>query len=323
MRILITGGFGFIGSAFAQEAINSGHELIIVDKMTYAADPSNLSDEIKKNSAISNIDIADNFALSKFLDSQESFDRIVNFAAESHVDRSIKDGLPFVQSNIAGVVNLLEYLKKTPDTPLLQVSTDEVYGSIPEGSWDELQPLNPRSAYSSSKAAAEFFCNSYRNTHGLKVTITRCANNFGPRQSAEKLIPTIIKSIIDNKKIPLYGAGINRREWIYVNDHASALLKIISAESIQNPVYNLGGLELSNNELAANILGFFGKDASEIEYVQDRKGHDLRYSVDDSLFRAEFGPIETGDFMQRLKETVIWYANNMEWLTNSIRRVSL
>jgi len=323
VRILVTGGFGFIGSAFVRLAYKAGHHITILDKMTYAADPANIPHEIASASTIAHLDIADNDQLLSFLDSQEEYDCIVNFAAESHVDRSISNGLPFVQSNIVGVVNFLEYLKSKTRTKFLQVSTDEVYGTIAEGSWDENFALNPRSAYSSSKASAEFFCNAYRNTHNLNITITRCANNFGPRQSAEKLIPTVIGSVLRGEQVPIYGKGLNRREWIYVDDHAAAILTILESASPKQTAYNLGGCEFTNNDLVLQILRTLGKSESVIKYVEDRKGHDLRYSVNDSAFRAEFGKIESGSFDSNLAETVGWYLENTEWLKKSLKRLKI
>ena len=321
MRILVTGGYGFIGSAFVQLAFGDGHDLTVLDKMTYAADFENIPPEIASQIDFEKIDIADNLALNRFLKTQLEFDYIVNFAAESHVDRSIADGLPFVQSNIIGVVNLLEFLKENRRTKFLQVSTDEVYGSIISGSWDEDFPLNPRSAYSSSKASAEFFCKAYKTTHNVETIITRCANNFGPRQSAEKLIPTILRSLFQNQKIPIYGSGENRREWIYVFDHAKSILKIIEHPKPLFGVYNLGGTEMSNNELALSILKIFGKDESNIEYVEDRKGHDLRYSVNDLRYRKEFGEFKAEAFEKDLADTVNWYTSNKNWLDKSFERL--
>jgi dTDP-glucose 4,6-dehydratase len=323
VRILVTGGFGFIGSAFVRLAYKAGHHITIIDKMTYAADPANIPSEIASVSTIAHFDIADNDQLLPFLDSQDGYDCIVNFAAESHVDRSISNGLPFVQSNIVGVVNFLEYLKSETRTKFLQVSTDEVYGTISEGSWEEDFALNPRSAYSSSKASAEFFCNAYRNTHNLNITITRCANNFGPRQSAEKLIPTVIGSVLRGESVPIYGEGLNRREWIYVDDHAAAVLSILESSSPKQNVYNLGGHEFTNKDLVLQILRILGKNESVIKYVEDRKGHDLRYSVNDSAFKAEFGEIESGSFENNLAQTVNWYIENTEWLEKSWKRLNI
>lgn len=321
MRLLVTGGFGFIGSAFVRLAISRGHEIAVIDKMTYAADLTNIPEDIRPSIITSVFDIANKEQLEKFLDSNGTFDFIVNFAAESHVDRSIANGLPFVQSNIAGVVNLLECIRKTPHTKLLQVSTDEVYGTISEGSWDETFPINPRSAYSSSKASAELFCQAYENTHNSHILITRCANNFGPRQSAEKLIPTVIRSILNHERVPVYGDGMNRREWIFVDDHAIAILKIIESETTSNKIYNLGGTELTNIDLVGKILSLMGEDLSYVNFVEDRKGHDFRYSVNDSLFRSEFGEVTSLNFQTQLESTVSWYLDNQEWLERSFSKV--
>jgi dTDP-glucose 4,6-dehydratase len=321
MRILVTGGFGFIGSAFAILAVGRGHEIVIIDKMTYAADFDNIPEPIRATILVSNLDLANKLELDKFLNSQAEFDFIVNFAAESHVDRSIEDGLPFVQSNVLGVVNLLEHIKIFPQTKFLQVSTDEIYGTIQNGSWDESYPLNPRSAYSSSKASAELFCNAYRSTHDLQIWITRCANNYGPRQSAEKLIPTVIRSILSNQKVPVYGNGLNCREWIYVEDHALAILKIIESKNPSSRIYNLGGVELTNIELVTSILKIMGSDESRISFVDDRKGHDFRYSVNDSLYRNEFGELGSPNFHSQIESTVSWYLSNENWLRRSHARL--
>jgi dTDP-glucose 4,6-dehydratase len=322
VRIIVTGGFGFIGSSFCELALKNGHELIIIDKMTYAADLENLAEATRAKIHFIELDISQGLHLNQALKGLDSADWIVNFAAESHVDRSIEDGIPFVSSNVVGVVNLLEFLKRRTEVKMLQVSTDEVFGSIQEGSWDEEFPLNPRSAYSSSKAAAEMFCNAYQSTHGVDVTITRCANNFGPRQSAEKLIPTVIYSALVGKPIPVYGDGSNRREWIYVDDHAASILKIVESKKRNSTKYNLSGTELSNLEIVKSILRIMNKNEDLISYVPDRLGHDFRYSVDDRRFRAEFGNYETSNFDARLTSTVDWYLSNQEWLARSKSKVT-
>lgn len=323
MRIIVTGGFGFIGSSFCELAVSKGHELTVLDKMTYAADLENISAESKSKIRHINLDIADGIQLSQTLDGLGTFEWIVNFAAESHVDRSINDGTPFVNSNVLGVVNLLEHIKANPSLKMLQVSTDEVFGSIKEGSWDEDFPLNPRSPYSSSKASAELFCDAYRSTHGIDVTITRCANNFGPHQSAEKLIPTIIQAAISNLPIPVYGDGSNRREWIYVDDHAGSILTIIEAERRKFSKYNLAGTEKSNLDIVKSVLKRMGKSEESISFVPDRLGHDFRYSVNDNRFVNEFGSYEALDFNSRLNSTVDWYLENQEWLVQSKAKVNL
>ena len=321
MRILVTGGFGFIGSSFCRLASANGHELIILDKMTYAADFENLPESLLHQSKVRKCDIANTAALHAELYEIGRLDWIVNFAAESHVDRSIKNGTPFVNSNILGVVNILEYLKSNLDVKLLQVSTDEVFGTIDKGEWDVDQPLDPRSAYSSSKASAEMFCTAYKNTHGVNVVITRCANNFGPRQSAEKLIPTIIRSVLSDVQIPVYGNGENRREWIFVDDHARSILKIVESSTIKQFKYNIGGNEKSNLEVVRLFLNLMGKSELLISYVKDRPGHDYRYAVDDSRYIAEFGGYISGDFEKQIQITIDWYMKNQDWLKRSLERL--
>ena len=322
MRILVTGAFGFIGSSFSTLASENGHELIILDKMTYAADLLNLPQELLQKSETIYCDLANKTDLYKSLEQVGTFDWIVNFAAESHVDRSIQDGTPFVNSNILGVVNILEYMKSNPHINLLQVSTDEVFGTIESGSWDTDEPLNPRSAYSSSKASAEMFCAAYMNTHNLRVVITRCANNFGPRQSAEKLIPTIIRSALSGNQIPIYGAGENRREWIYVNDHAAAILKIIESKKIHQVKYNIGGKEKTNLEVVRTVLNLMNRPESLIAYVADRPGHDFRYSVNDTRYLSDYGAYISGEFEHQMLLTVNWYLENQDWLTRSLERLN-
>jgi dTDP-glucose 4,6-dehydratase len=321
VRILVTGGFGFIGSSFCRLASANGHELIILDKMTYAADLENLPESMLQKSKVIKCDIANTSALHAELNEIGRLDWIVNFAAESHVDRSIKNGTPFVNSNILGVVNILEYLKSNLAVKLLQVSTDEVFGTIDQGEWDVDQPLDPRSAYSSSKASAEMFCTAYKNTHGVDVVITRCANNFGPRQSAEKLIPTIIRSVLSDLQIPVYGSGENRREWIFVDDHAGSILKIIESSHSKLPKYNISGNEKSNIEIVRLFLKLMGKSESLISYVEDRPGHDFRYAVNDSCFVSEYGEYLSGNFEHQIQSTINWYVENQDWLKRSLERL--
>jgi dTDP-glucose 4,6-dehydratase len=316
MHIVVTGGYGFIGSSFVELAFAAGHEVSILDKLTYAADLSNIEKSIADRCAFAKLDISDNHALVAHLENLPKIDCIVNFAAESHVDRSINDGKPFVQSNILGVVNLLEFVKKNKSIKFLQVSTDEVYGSISEGSWSEQAAIDPRSPYSASKASAEMFCAAYRNTHQLLITITRCANNFGPKQSAEKLIPTIIRCVLAGRFVPVYGNGANIREWIYVADHAAAILKIIEKDKPNHEIYNIGGEEQKNIDIVRGILAHLGKGEECIQFVTDRPGHDYRYSVDASLFEDEFGKVQN-NLTLYLKRTIDWYLANPEWLKRS------
>jgi dTDP-glucose 4,6-dehydratase len=215
-------------------------------------------------------------------------DCVINFAAESHVDRSIINSAPFISSNIKGVANLLDALKIGLYKKLIQISTDEVYGTISDGSWDESFPINPRSPYSASKASADMLCIAYKNTFGLDITITRCSNNYGQRQCVEKFIPNSICSILDGTEIPVYGDGKNRREWIHVFDHISAIMKLVDAKEIKHTIYNIGGSEFSNLEIARIISDYLMASSDSIKFVPDRQGHDFRYSVNHELFANEF-----------------------------------
>ena len=322
MHIVVTGGYGFIGSSFVKLAIDGGHEVTILDKMTYAADLNNIDEQIAKRCNFKELDISDNESLIVELEKMSKIDYIVNFAAESHVDKSINDGTPFVQSNILGVVNLLEFVKRNKIIRFLQVSTDEVYGTITEGAWTEDAPIDPRSPYSASKASAELFCAAYRNTHDLQITITRCANNFGPKQSAEKLIPTVIRSALAGKPIPVYGDGSNIREWIYVDDHAAAILKIAEKNIPQNSIYNIGGEAHTNISIVKKILNLLEKGEELVQFVDDRKGHDFRYSVESKLYESEFSRLPS-NFQDNLNKTVTWYLDNLEWLARSESKIFL
>jgi len=258
-----------------------------------------------------------------FFDGMSEVDWIINFAAESHVDRSIVDSLPFIDSNVRGVVNLLETLRHGVVKNLLQVSTDEVYGSIRDGSWTEDSLVAPRSPYSASKASAELMCLSYMQTYGVNVLITRCANNFGPKQAPEKFLPTIFSSLSQGKSIPVYGDGNNRREWIHVRDHVSAIMKLINLENPKKSIYNIGGKEFSNLELVDVISGLFGFRISPVEFVKDRLGHDFRYSLIDEQIRSETSWTPSEDFMGDLMETLEWYKSNELWLDEGIKRLKL
>jgi dTDP-glucose 4,6-dehydratase len=323
MKLVITGGFGFIGSHFVEYALEHGHEILVLDKMTYAANLLNLSEGIRRQIAFSEVDISLQHPLAKaFLEFGE-VDCIVNFAAESHVDRSIRNSMPFIESNVKGTVNLLELVKNGLAKKMVQVSTDEVYGSLSVGSWDEESPIAPRSPYSASKASAEMFCDAYRNTHGINVIISRCANNYGARQSVEKFIPTVITSIISERNIGIYGDGENRREWLHVIDHCSALYLLVTALANNHNHYNIGGIELSNNQMATKLIEIASSKKTSISYVTDRTGHDFRYSVDDDRIRQEFGWRPTFTLEKGLLETYNWYLCNESWIETSKERLSL
>ena len=321
MKFLVTGGFGFIGSHFVEQAFDQGHEVIVFDNLTYAADLKNLSESLKKRILFKKVDISEISDLEKNIRKISPVDVLVNFAAESHVDRSIKNGDLFLKTNVSGTYNLLELTRRGLARRFIQVSTDEVYGTINEGSWDELQPLNPRSPYSASKASAEHFCSAFRNTYNLDILITRCANNFGPRQSVEKLIPKTITNILSQESIPIYGNGNQRREWISVDEHAAFILAMAASNTKLDSVYNIGGVEKSNLELVKEIMEIMKADPGLIRFVEDRQGHDFRYSVNDDKIREEFGSIERQSFEDTLKRTIEWYCENNAWNLRSKSRI--
>lgn len=319
MNLLVTGGSGFIGSHFVRSAIDRGHSVKNIDCLTYASLGETLSDLNSQNYSFSQIDVS-NFEELNRIDFSE-FDYIVHFAAESHVDRSISSPRNFIDTNIIGTFNVLEKLKSSPRSKMLYISTDEIYGSIDHGSWDESCPIEPRSPYSASKASGELLCNSYRITFGLDIVITRTCNNFGPYQNPEKLIPKTIINALQNRTIPVYGDGLNKREWIFVKDNIEAIFQIISAKSIKNHIYNIGGYEIDNISLVHKILGLMSASKDLIKFVKDRLGHDFRYSLDDSLFQKEFNKIYFNEFEANLRETVVWYGHNMDWVNKISEKV--
>jgi dTDP-glucose 4,6-dehydratase len=255
-------------------------------------------------------DICDSELISKII---PRFDAVINFAAESHVDRSIAGSREFVQTNVLGVQNLLDAAKNARVQRFIHISTDEVYGTIPEGSWPETDPLLPNSPYAASKAAADLLVRSYHQTHGMDVRITRCSNNYGPHQFPEKVIPLFVTNLLEDRKVPVYGSGINIRDWLHVDDHCRGIHAVLTKGSA-GEIYNIGGgLELTNMELTHKILEAFGKDSDSIDYVEDRKGHDLRYSVDWSKINRELGYEPIVKFEQGLSETIDWYRENEAW----------
>lgn len=313
MRILVTGGAGFIGSTFVEMAMTDQFSeissVIVLDKLTYAGKISNLA-TVKNNPNFEFVqgDICDVKLVNSLV---QKIDAVVNFAAESHVDRSIADSAEFIRTNVLGTQVLLDASKNYRIKKFVQVSTDEVYGSILEGSWDENQPLLPNSPYSASKAAADLLVRSYHVTHGLNINITRCSNNFGPKQDPEKLIPRFTLKLSKNQKVPLFGDGMNIRDWLYVGDHCKGIyLVLVSGQPGQ--IYNIGGgTEVTNLELTNMLIEILKKDSSLINYVKDRLGHDRRYSVDFTKIAA-LGYMPSGGFELNLKKTVDWYLNNYE-----------
>jgi dTDP-glucose 4,6-dehydratase len=312
MKILVTGGAGFIGSHFIKMAIAgdlglSISELTILDKLTYAGKLANLlplnsqADFRFIKGDISDINIVE--------EATKNVDLVVNFAAESHVDRSIDSSLEFLNANVLGVGVLLEACLRNKVKRFAQVSTDEVYGTISQGSWDEEYKLNPNSPYAASKAAGDLLVQAFHNTHKLSTVITRCSNNYGSHQDLEKLIPKTVTTALAGGKIPVYGAGLNVREWIHVSDHCRGIaLALTKGESGQ--IYNIGsGVEFSNIELVKKILQILGLSDNVIELVEDRKGHDLRYSVNYKKIAA-LGYRAQTEFDFGLNQTINWYREN-------------
>jgi dTDP-glucose 4,6-dehydratase len=316
MRLLITGAAGFIGSNFvrmiAAGKIDGFSSVTVLDKLTYAGVMQNLAlaKEISNYSFFEG-DICDPVVVASII---EDVDAVINFAAESHVDRSISGASNFVQTNIVGVQVLLDAIKDCGrEIRFLQVSTDEVYGSIESGSCKEEWPLQPNSPYSASKASGELLARSYNRTHGMDVVITRCSNNYGTHHFPEKLIPLFITNLLEGKKIPVYGTGENVRDWLHVDDHCRGIFSVLM-NGRSGQVYNIGGgRELTNNEITDLILESMSANDSSIEYVEDRKGHDLRYSVDWTKINRELGYEPEIKFEDGLRETIQWYRDNEAW----------
>ena len=316
MRILVTGGAGFIGSNFvrriADGSLSGVTSVIVLDKLTYAGVLANL-DEAKEMNGFQFVegDICDSNLVSELL---ADMDAVVNFAAESHVDRSIGSAAEFVETNVGGVQVLLDAIKASGrNIRFVQVSTDEVYGSIESGSWTEGWPLMPNSPYSATKAGGELLARAYHKTHGLDVVITRCSNNYGTHHFPEKLIPLFVTNLLEGKKVPVYGNGKNVRDWLHVDDHCRGIHAALM-NGKTGGVYNIGGgRELTNLEITKLILEAMGADESSIEYVEDRKGHDLRYSVDWTKIKNELGYGPQVKFEDGLMETIKWYRENESW----------
>jgi dTDP-glucose 4,6-dehydratase len=310
----VTGGAGFIGSNFVRLVLSNSETSIqaitVLDKLTYAGTLTNLAGLPKDAFEFIQGDICDQSLVSEL---GKRHDVIINFAAESHVDRSINSARDFMTTNIIGTQTLLETLRFGTVQTIIQVSTDEVYGSIENGSWDENFPLNPNSPYAATKASADLIARSYSKTYGVDVRITRCSNNYGPNQFPEKVIPLFVTSLIDNKKIPLYGNGQNYREWLHVEDHCRAILKVLT-NGKSGEIYNIGGgTELSNKDLTMKILNLMNKDESCIEYVDDRPGHDFRYSVNSRKILDQLGFTPKINFENGILDTINWYLNNENW----------
>lgn len=317
MRVLVTGGAGFIGSNFVRMAIGDrlkgleGADITVLDSLTYSGTLTNLK-TVSDSARLTFVhgDIRDRNLVRKVFEGQ---DAVVHFAAESHVDRSVKDSKIFVETNVLGTQTLLDQAVSSEISHFIHVSTDEVYGSIDVGSWDENQPLLPNSPYSASKASSDLLVRSYHATHGLNARITRCSNNYGPHHFPEKVIPLFVTNLLDGKKVPLYGDGGNIRDWLHVDDHCRGIALVL-AHGRAGEIYNIGGgTELTNSELTSLLLEATGRDETFIEKVTDRKGHDRRYSVDISKITGELGYKPEVPFKQGLRDVIEWYQQNRWW----------
>lgn len=317
MKLLVTGGAGFIGSNFVRRGLNDelpgieGCEMIVLDALTYSGIRENL-DPVKDSPRYEFVhgDIRDEALLDELM---PKVDGVVHFAAESHVDRSVTDATIFVETNVLGTQRLLDAALKHGVDRFVHVSTDEVYGSIEEGEWDEQCPLEPNSPYAASKAGADLVARSYHRTHGMNLSITRCSNNYGPYHFPEKLIPLFVTNLLDDKHVPLYGTGENVRDWLHVDDHCRGIA-LVYAKGRAGEVYNIGGgTQLTNVEITKKILELMGKDWSYVDHVEDRKGHDLRYCVDITKIENELGYTPQVPFEQGLADVVQWYRDNRAW----------
>jgi dTDP-glucose 4,6-dehydratase len=313
MKILVTGGAGFIGSNFVRMFINSDFvtSITVLDDLTYAGNISNL-DEVIESPKFKFIrgNICDSDLVNEVT---QGIEIVVHFAAESHVDRSILDPSLFVKTNVLGTQNLLNLSMNNKVRKFIHVSTDEVYGSISEGSWTEEWPVSPNSPYSASKAGSDLLALSYFKTYGFDVSVTRCSNNYGPFQYPEKVIPLFVTNLIEGKKIPIYGSGSNIRDWIHVDDHCNGILKVMLYGK-PGEIYNFGGgNEISNYELARIILSNLNKNEDSLIYIEDRKGHDLRYSVSCQKANEQLGWEPKVQFKEGLLKTIEWYKSNQTW----------
>ncbi len=311
MRILVTGAAGFIGSEFLiQIAKNSDHEITVVDSLTYAGRLQNI-EEVMNEIDFQRIDIRDRDEIERLF-KKSNFDKIIHFAAESHVDNSISNPSIFLETNIFGTQNLLEMSIKYAVSEFLHISTDEVYGSLSDGFATEESAFNPASAYSASKAAAEHFVNAARHTFSLNTKIVRCSNNYGPRQYPEKLIPFFVSRLIEGKNVPIYGKGENIREWLHVSDCASAIISVLESGKT-NEIYNISSGQFHTNlEVAMMILSNFGLGEERIDFIEDRKGHDFRYAINHQKISKDLGWSPQVDFLTGLTETIGWYRAN-QW----------
>lgn len=317
-KLLVTGGAGFIGSAFVRQAVKRGYDVGVVDVLTYAGDIARLK-EVDGAYRLYRIDITDGSLLNEAFSSIKP-DIVVHFAAETHVDRSILSPNSFIMTNVVGTLNLLELSRKHKVERFLNISTDEVYGELGEkGKFSEESPFNPNSPYSVSKASADMLARAYNRTYGLPVTVIRPSNNYGAWQYPEKLIPVVIVKALRGEPIPVYGQGLNIREWLFVEDCAEAILQVIEKGKNQD-VYNVGsGVEVRNIDVVKAILKILGKPESLITFVKDRPGHDFRYSLDTTKINRTIGWSPKTKFEDGLKFTVDWYVENFDWVEEKIK----
>ncbi len=317
MRIVVTGGAGFIGSNFVRHLVANRYaglenaQVVVLDALTYSGTLTNLSECLDSpRLTVVHGDIRDEKLVEETL---TGADYVVHFAAESHVDRSVRDAGIFIDTNVRGTQVLLDAALRTDVTRFLHVSTDEVYGTIAEGSWDENEPLLPNSPYAASKAGSDLIVRAYNRTHGLNTVTTRCSNNYGPHQFPEKVIPLFVTNLIDGLTVPLYGEGLNVRDWLHVDDHCRGIALALT-KGRAGEIYNIGGgTEMTNRELTELLLDATGADWSSVVQVEDRKGHDLRYSVDIAKATAELGYVPEVPFAAGLAATVEWYRARREW----------
>ena len=314
LKILVTGGLGFIGSNFILHVLNN-YPKIKIQNIDAEFHGSNKKNILLKNNLFYQYTKGNINNQKMIFNLVEKCDAVINFAAESHVDRSITSPKPFIDSNVLGVFTILEAVKKFKKK-LVQVSTDEVFGSLKAGSADEKVRFNPSSPYAASKAAAEVLINSYIVTYGCNISITRCTNNYGPRQFPEKLIPKVILFALENRKIPVYGTGKNIRDWIFVDDHCEGIMKVL-LNGKPGESYNISANnEVDNMTIITKILNIMGKSKDLIQFVSDRPGHDYRYSLDSSKIRRELKWTPTHDFESGLNSTINWYIENKTWWKN-------
>ena len=315
MRYFITGGAGFIGSHFIRMLLSPESDQVefvtVLDKFTYSGNEKNLTDfSQNKKFRLVRGDICDTEVVTSHL---SGHDIIVHFAAESHVDRSIQSASPFILTNVLGTQNLLECARSAAISVFVHVSTDEVYGSIEEGSWTEEEPLLPNSPYAASKASSDLIARAFHQTYDMDIRVTRCSNNFGTHQYPEKMIPLFVTNLIDDLKVPLYGDGLNVRDWLHVSDHCRGI-DLVARTGRSGQIYNIGGgTELTNLDLTFRLLELFGKGEEFINPVQDRLGHDRRYSVNWTKIHRELGYEPSHSIDTHLEEIVHWYKNNEQW----------